>query len=79
MLAFDVFIYRIQQYIGAYFAALGKLDALVFTGAVGAGKAKTRNSVCRGLMFLKGTKIFAIPTNEELQIARETKNLLKLK
>lgn len=72
-LAFDIFIYRLQKYIGAYYAALGGLDALVFTGAVGSGKATTRNAVCRGLKhILKKTKVMAIKTNEELMIAKET-------
>lgn len=78
-LAFDIFIYRLQKYIGAYYAVLGGLDALVFTGAVGSGKAVTRNAVCRGLKhILREVKVFAIPTDEELMIAlmiaREIKN-----
>ena len=70
-LAFDIFVYSIKKYIGAYFAVLGGCDALVFTGAIGAGNPKTRNSICRGLDILKNTKILAIHTDEELAIAQK--------
>lgn len=72
-LALEVFAYRIQKYIGAYFAILGGCDLLVFTGAIGAGSGKMRNMVCRGLKILKNTKIVAIKTNEELMIAEKAK------
>jgi acetate kinase len=70
-LALEVFVYAIQKYIGAYFAILGGCDALVFTGAVGAGDPKTREMVCDGLDILKKTKILAIETDEELAIAQK--------
>ncbi len=50
--AFDVFTYRIKKYIGSYAAALGGLDALVFTGGIGENSVKVRKSVCEGLDFL---------------------------
>ena len=56
-LAFDIFIHRIQKYIGAYFAILGGLDVLVFTGAIGAGKPITRQQICKNLKILKGVKV----------------------
>lgn len=77
-LAFDMFCYRIKKYIGAYYAILKGLDILVFTGAIGAGKAITRQKICQGLPFLKNVKILAIPTNEELMIAREVIKKLKI-
>lgn len=76
-LAFDMFCYRVKKYIGAYYAILGGLDCLVFTGAIGSGDPLTRGKICQGLPFLKGSsaskgvKIFAIKTNEELMIAGE--------
>ena len=80
LLAFDIFVYRLQKYIGAYFAILGGLDVLVFTGAVGSGKPQTRNAVCRKLKhILKRAKVFAIPTNEELMIAKEVARKLEIK
>jgi acetate kinase len=48
-LALDVYCYRIRKYIGAYFAALDGLDALVFTGGVGENAPLIRSRVCNGL------------------------------
>jgi acetate kinase len=70
-LAFDIFVYSIQKYIGSYYAILGGCDLLVFTGAIGAGDPKTRDSVCKNLDILKKTKILAIETDEELAIAEK--------
>jgi len=75
-LAFDIYIYRIQKYIGAYFAVLGGIDGLVFTGQIGSGEAITRDSVCEGLKkILKDVKVMAIPTDEEKMIAEKINNL----
>jgi acetate kinase len=70
-LAFDIFVYSIQKYIGAYYAVLGGCDVLVFTGSVGAGKPITRKAIYRNMDILKKTKILAIQTNEELAIAQK--------
>jgi acetate kinase len=51
-LALDVYCYRIRKYVGAYAAALGGVDGLVFTGGVGENAAEVRRRVCRGLEFL---------------------------
>ena len=75
-LALEIFIYRIKKYIGAYYAVLNGCDALVFTGEIGAGKPETREKICQDFSLLKGVKIFSIPPNEELQIAREVKKFL---
>ena len=76
-LAFELATYRLIKYIGSYFAVLGgKVDAVVFTGAVGSGDPMTRNRVIDRLKFLKNTKFLAIPTDEELMIAREVKELI---
>lgn len=69
-LAFEIFVYRIQKYIGAYFAILGKVDALVFTGAIGAGDSYTRRKICQ-LDILNRTRILTIASNEEEAIAKE--------
>jgi acetate kinase len=47
--AFDVYCYRIRKYVGAYAAALGRLDALVFTAGVGENNDTVRAGVCQGL------------------------------
>jgi acetate kinase len=48
-LAIDLFCYRIRKYIGAYLAALGGADAIVFTGGIGENASPIRAQVCRGL------------------------------
>lgn len=70
-LALEMFVYRIQKYIGAYFAILGGCDLLVFTGMIGAGLAKTRNLIVKDLNILKNAKIIVVPPNEELAIAQK--------
>ncbi|MBP9758213.1 acetate/propionate family kinase [Candidatus Dojkabacteria bacterium] len=47
--ALDVYIYRVQKYIGSYVAVLGGLDVLVFSGGVGSGSDFIRKKVCEGL------------------------------
>ena len=50
--AFDVFTYRIKKYIGAYMAAMGGADAIVFTGGIGENSPDVRKACCSGLDFL---------------------------
>ena len=51
-LALDMYEYRITKYIGAYTAALGGGDVIVFTGGVGENQTGTREKICRQLEFL---------------------------
>ena len=51
-LALDMLFYQIKKYIGAYAAAMGGLDALVFTGGIGENSTHLRQEVCNGLNFL---------------------------
>ncbi|OIP79759.1 MAG: acetate kinase [Parcubacteria group bacterium CG08_land_8_20_14_0_20_48_21] len=78
LFAFELFVYRIQKYIGSYIAILGKIDAITFTGAIGAGHAETRDAIVQPLAkhILKGVPVFAVPTVEEEWIARETAEVL---
>ncbi len=94
-LAIDLFCYRIKKYIGAYFAVLGTVDALVFTGGIGENDAQLRHQICAGLEQLgigldpalnlasfhgaqaihateSRSQLYVIPTDEELEIARQT-------
>lgn len=95
-LAMDIFSYRVKKYVGAYAAAMGGLDCLVFTGGIGEHTVCVREAVCKDMEYLgvvldekknadpprdteieisakkSKVKIFIIPTNEELYIARET-------
>ena len=55
-LALDKFAYEVKKYIGAYAAALGGLDVLVFTAGVGENGVLMRSMICQGLEFL-GVKL----------------------
>jgi acetate kinase len=48
-LAFDMFCHSIRKYIGAYYAVLGRVDALVFTAGIGENDDKARAGICRDL------------------------------
>jgi acetate kinase len=48
-LAIDVFCYRLKKYIGAYAAALGHVDGLIFTGGIGENAVLVREKTCEGL------------------------------
>lgn len=52
LLTLDMYEYRILKYIGAYAAALGGVDIIVFTGGVGENQLITRESICRKLEYL---------------------------
>ena len=73
VLALGVYIYRIKKYIGAYMAALGGADVLIFTGGVGENQTGLREDVCKDLTFL-GIEIDPQVNNvkgEELIISTE--------
>lgn len=57
--AIDLFCYQAKKYVGAFAAALGGLDTLVFTGGIGEHAAPVRQRICEGLEFL------GIALNEE--------------
>ncbi|MBQ4586310.1 MAG: acetate kinase [Clostridia bacterium] len=98
-LALDVFTYTCKKYVGAYAAAMGGIDCLVFTAGIGENDNYVRSQVLKGLEFMgvvadleknavrvKGinditgtgsrVKVLVIPTNEELVIARDTKEIV---
>jgi acetate kinase len=51
-LAIEMYAYRIRKYIGAYFAVLGRVDALLFTAGIGENSAEIRARSCEGLSGL---------------------------
>lgn len=65
--AFEIFCYRIKKYIGSYAAAMGGLDAVVFTGGIGENSSDVREEVCRGLEFL-GIQMDAEKNNNNREI-----------
>lgn len=56
ILAEKMYFYRMKKYIGAYAAALGGVDIIVFTGGVGENQTNCRSAVCEGLDFM-GIKV----------------------
>ena len=102
ILALQMYAYRIKKYIGAYAAAMGGVDTIVFTAGVGENQTSMRADACEGLEFL-GIKInkelnatirgeeaiistpdskvtvCVVPTDEEIVIARDTKELVLAK
>ena len=55
-LSIDMYFYRIKKYIGAYAAAMGGVDVILFTGGVGENQADCRETACAGLEYM-GVKI----------------------
>ncbi len=61
-LALDILCYLTRKYIGAYAAAMGGLDAVVFTAGIGENSTTIRAQICQGLEFL-GAKMDADKNN----------------
>lgn len=90
--AVELFVYRVRREIGSLAAALGGLDAVVFTGGIGENSPEVRRRVCAegdwlgiqldeaansagaGRISASGSRarVWVLPTNEELMIARHT-------
>lgn len=51
-LAIELFCYKIKKQIGAYAAALGGVDSIIFSGGIGERSAEIRGRICKGLEFL---------------------------
>src|SRR5690606_29402562 len=51
-LAIEIFAYRARKYIGAYLAAMGGADAVIFTGGIGENSAEMRARICAGLEWM---------------------------
>ncbi|MGW8950997.1 acetate kinase [Streptomyces sp. NPDC055709] len=94
-LAFEIYVHRLKKYIGAYYAVLGRVDAVVFTAGVGENAAPVREAAVAGLEELglvvdtdlnavrsdeprivspdyARVAVAVVPTDEELEIARQT-------
>ena len=99
-LTLDMVSYQIKKYIGSYSAAMGGLDAIVFTAGIGEHVPYIRKNALKGLEYLgveidleknsfghsdvpveiskegSRVKVFMIPTNEELVIAKDTEAIV---
>jgi acetate kinase len=51
-LAYDMFIYRIRKYIGAYTAVMNGIDGLIFTGGIGENDPEVRKDICAAFGYL---------------------------
>ena len=69
-IALNVYTYRIKKYVGAYFAILGGLDALIFTAGIGENSPEIRDMCCRNLEIL-GIDIDRDKNNNEEKGIRE--------
>jgi len=77
-LAIEMYCLRIARELGSLAAALGGIDALVFTGGVGENAAPIRERVCALSQWLGPIQVQVIPTDEELTIARHCRRLLNV-
>jgi len=72
-LTFEVFIYRLKKYIGAYVAVMNGIDALVLTGGIGENVPLLKQRIETEVSYLlRDAPVLVIPTNEELMIAKES-------
>ena len=69
-LAMDIYCYRIRKYVGAYAAAMGGLDAIIFTAGVGENSNYVREHVCSDLGFL-GVELDKAKNNKRAKKARK--------
>jgi acetate kinase len=78
-LALDVFAISVRKVIGSYMALLGGVDLLVFTGGIGEHSDYIRRQSTQGLELLGLTadKISIVSTEEERQISRHCRNLMR--
>jgi acetate kinase len=52
VLSLKMYDYRVKKYIGAYAAAMGGVDLLIFTGGIGENSSETRENICKDMEFL---------------------------
>ena len=99
-LANELLNYQIKKFVGSYAAAMGGVDAIIFTGGIGENDDTVRAGVCSDVEYMgvelnrsandgmrgeekkistdsSKVQVWVIPTNEELLIARDTRDLVK--
>jgi acetate kinase len=70
-LAVQMFCYQARKFIGAFAAALGGLDTLVFTGGIGERAATVRAEICSGLQYL-GVELNGAANNRNAEVISAT-------
>jgi len=75
--AFEIFCYRIKKYIGAYTAAMGGLDALVFTGGIGENAVEVREEVCKNMEYL-GIKLDTLKNKSRETVVSDSSSKVKV-
>jgi len=70
-LAVQMFCYQARKFIGAFAAALGGLDTLVFTGGIGEHAATVRTEICSGLQYL-GVALDGAANNRNAEVISAT-------
>ncbi len=97
-LAINIFVNRIQKYIGTYIAEMNGVDAIVFTAGIGENSASIREQVIEGISWFgievdaekndtreeaivsseqSKVAVLNVPTNEEIEIARDVERIEK--
>ncbi len=99
-LACDIVRYQVKKFVGSYAAAMGGVDAVLFTGGIGENSDEFRADVCENMEFMgieldceenkintgadhmiskadSKVQVWVIPTNEELAIAKDTKEIVE--
>lgn len=97
-LAIDIFVSRIQKYIGSYIATMNGVDAIVFTAGIGENSSSIRQEIIKGISWFgmaldeekndtrkaaiisddqSNVTVLNIPTNEEVEIARDVDRIDK--
>lgn len=74
-LAIEIMVYRIKKYIGAYFAILGRVDAVIFTAGIGERSSVIRELILKDMNILKGVNIDIIKADEEYIIFETLLNI----
>jgi acetate kinase len=75
-LAVDVYLHRLRGGIAAMAAALGGVDAIAFTGGVGEHAAEIRDETVAGLGFLGPFEVVCVRAREDLEMARQARDVL---
>lgn len=78
-LAYEMFIYRLKKYIGAYYFILGRPDAICITGGIGEHANKIDDIIKKDVLRIgdKKTQVLVIPADEELMIANLTYEIIR--